>query len=152
MFNRCNYRPILPLTPNLVIETDVSLLGWRAAAKQMRTGDLWSEEERTHHINLLELASGALATKTLTKGRKNIHVFLRMDLLGVLNSIADGESRTLQLSVEWMLERSICRGVIQILGPCSVDLFATHLNNQLRKYISWRPDPFAVATDAFTKS
>ena len=38
------------------------------------------------------------------------------------------------------------------LGPCSVDLFATRLNNQLRRCVSWRPDPFAIATDAFTMS
>ena len=125
----------------------------------MSTGGLWSKEERTHHINLLELAGRALATKTFTKGRKNIHVLLRMDnttaiayinrmggtrsqtlsqaacdlwhwclqqgitlsavhLPGVINSIADGESRTLQSSAEWMLEKSICHIVIWTLGPC----------------------------------
>ena len=73
-------------------------------------------------------------------------------LPGVLNSIADEESRTLHSSAEWMLDRSICRGVIQILGPCSVDLFATRLNNQQRKYISWRPNSSVVTTDAFTMS
>ena len=71
--------PIPPLTPDLVIETDASLLGWGAATEQMSTGSLWSEEERTHHINLLELAGGALTVKTFTKGRKNIQVLLRMD-------------------------------------------------------------------------
>ena len=79
MLNRWNGHLILPLTPDLVIETDASLLGWGAATEQMNTGGLWSEEERTHHINLLELASGALPTKTFTKGRKNFHVLLRMD-------------------------------------------------------------------------
>ena len=34
-------------------------------------------------------------------------------------------------------------------GPCRVDLFASRLNNQLPLYVSWRPDPFAMATDAF---
>ena len=67
-----------------------------------------------------------------------------------MNSTADGESRTLQSSGEWMLERSICHRVMQALGPCSVDLFATRLNNQLERYVSWRPDPFAIATDTFT--
>ena len=33
-----------------------------------------------------------------------------------------------------------------------MDLFATRLNNQLGRYVSWRPDPFAVATDAFAIS
>ena len=106
-----------------------------------RAGGLWSEEKRTHHINRLELAGGALATKTFTKGRKNIHVLLRMDnttgiayinrmggtrsqtlsqagcdlwhwclqqvinlsavhLPGMMISIADGESRTLQSSAD----------------------------------------------------
>lgn len=37
----------------------------------------------------------------------------------------------------------------QLLGPCKVDLFATRLNNQLQKYVSWHPDPFAMATNAF---
>ena len=156
----------------------------------MSTGGLWSEKERTHHINLLELAGGALATKTFTKGRKNIHFLLRTDnttaiayinrmggtrsqtlsqaacdlwhwclqqgitvsavhLPGVMNSIADGESRSLQSSAKWMLERSICHIVIRTMGPCSMDLFATH---QLRKYASWRPVPFTIAMDTFTMS
>ena len=34
-------------------------------------------------------------------------------------------------------------------GPCQTDLFATRLNHQLDHYVSWQPDPFAMATDAF---
>ena len=41
---------------------------------------------------------------------------------------------------------------MHLLGPCSVDLFATSLNNQLRRYASWHPNPFAIVTDAFTMS
>ena len=33
-----------------------------------------------------------------------------------------------------------------------MDLFATRLNHQLVNYASWRPDPFAQATDAFRPS
>ena len=36
-----------------------------------------------------------------------------------------------------------------IFGHCSIYLFASRLNNQLKRYVSWRPDPFSVATDAF---
>jgi hypothetical protein len=98
MLNRWNGRPILPLTPDLVIETDASVLGWGAATKQMSTGGLWSEQERAHHINLLELAGGALATKTFTKGRKNIHVLLKMDnttAIAYINRMGGTRSRTL---------------------------------------------------------
>ena len=62
------------------------------------------------------------------------------------------ESRTLQTSAEWMLNTSVFRKVTQIFGLCSVDLFASRLNNQLRRYVSWRPDPFSIATDAFQMS
>ena len=188
-----NGRPILPLKPDLIIETDASLLGWGAAVGERSTGGLWAVQERSLHINVLELAGGALATKTFTKDRENIHVLLKMDnttsiayinrmggtrsrtlsqearnlwhwclqrgitlsakhLPGVENTTADEESRTLQSSAEWMLETSICRKMMQTLGPCSVDLFATRLNNQLERYVSWRPDPFSITTDAFTLS
>ena len=40
-------------------------------------------------------------------------------------------------------------GICAQLGPCKVDLFATRLNHQLDHYVSWRPDPGAMATDAF---
>ena len=34
-------------------------------------------------------------------------------------------------------------------GPLEVDLFASRLTHQCQRYFSWRPDPFAEATDAF---
>ena len=34
-------------------------------------------------------------------------------------------------------------------GPHSVDLFATQDNQLLDRYVSWRPNPSAVAVDAF---
>ena len=40
----------------------------------------------------------------------------------------------------------------QVFGQCSVDLFASRLNNQFGRYISWRPDPFAIMADAFQMS
>ena len=98
MLNRWNGRPILPLAPDLVIETDASLLGWGAATDKMSTGGLWSEQERTHHINLLELAGGALAMKTFTKGRRNIHVLLKMDnttAISYINRMGGTRSQTL---------------------------------------------------------
>ena len=47
------------------------------------------------------------------------------------------------------LHPAICHQITQLLGPCQVDLFATRLNNQFPRYVSWRSDPFALATDAF---
>ncbi len=49
------------------------------ASRQTSTGGLWSEDERTQHINVLELMDGVLATKTFTKGKENLYIHLRMD-------------------------------------------------------------------------
>ena len=70
-------------------------------------------------------------------------------LPGSSNIIADRESRLLHSSEEWMLNRGIFSWMMEVLGPCQLDLFATRLNHQLNRYLSWKPDPFAMATDAF---
>ena len=45
---------------------------------------------------------------------------------------------------------AIFHRINQRLGPLKVDLFASRLTHQLPMYISWRPDPMAMATDALT--
>ena len=73
-------------------------------------------------------------------------------LPGVLNSEADWESRHFQDSSDWKLNPSIFKTLNQLWGPLEVDLFASRINCQLRNYVSWFPDPFAMATDAFQLS
>jgi len=70
-------------------------------------------------------------------------------LPGLENTVADQESRLIQTSAEWKLHPETFSLVQQVLGPCQVDLFATRLNHQMAKYVSWRPDPYAMGTDAF---
>ena len=184
-----NGRAIQMSPPNLTIESDASLLGWGALAEGAATGGLWSPQERHLHINVLELIAGGFAVKTFAKGKKDLHVRLKMDntaaiayvnhmggtrsptlakrakqlwlwclekgivisaehLPGVANITADFQSRSLQSLAEWRLKPQIFNMILQNLSPCNVDLFATRLNAQLSRYISWRPDPFAIATDA----
>ena len=37
---------------------------------------------------------------------------------------------------------------MQEVYQCNVDLFASRLNHQLPQFISWRPDPYTIETDA----
>jgi hypothetical protein len=68
-------------------------------------------------------------------------------LPGVLNVQADKESRTFVDSSDWKLQPQILQ---PFLKDREIDLFATSLTNQLKHYVNWRPDPHAVATDAFS--
>ena len=59
------------------------------------------------------------------------------------------ESRTFHSSAGWQLYKMVFQNILALLGQCQVDLFATCLTHQLPQYVRWRPDPFAMATDAF---
>ena len=71
-------------------------------------------------------------------------------LPGVLNTIADAESRVMKDRTDWKLCPQTFHQIYQTLGPLEVDLFASRLSTQLTNYVSWRPDPLAMATDAFS--
>ena len=55
-----NGKSLLIHQPDLVIESDASLRGWGAAAQGITTGGPWSQQERRHHINCLEILAAAL--------------------------------------------------------------------------------------------
>jgi len=52
---------------------------------------------------------------------------------------------------DWKLDPIIFAHLNKLWGLLEVDLFVTWLTNQLPRYVSWRPDPEAEATDAFSQ-
>ena len=72
-----------------------------------------------------------------------------LHLPGTLNTEADHESRVFNVDTEWMLFPEIFEKLVNTFGPVEIDLFASRINNQVDTYVSWRPDPNAVAVDAF---
>jgi hypothetical protein len=71
---------------------------------------------------------------------------------GVDNVIADFESRKVNDRTEWMLDPIVFNLINNIWGPLTIDVFASRTNTQLHRYISWKPDPYALYIDAFTVS
>ncbi len=68
------------------------------------------------------------------------------------NVEADSASRKkINYSTEWKLDSNVLRSCLQHfnLSP-NIDLFATRLNAQFPCFISFKPDPGAMAVDAFT--
>jgi len=68
---------------------------------------------------------------------------------GITNCVADAESRTRADRTDWNLHPEIFKKINQQWGPLEVDLFASRLS--LPRFFSWRPDPLAEATDAFSQ-
>ena len=51
---------------------------------------------------------------------------------------------------ESMLHRGIFSQLNGVLGPFTIDMFASRTNAQLPLYTSWKPDPTALTIDAFS--
>ena len=70
---------------------------------------------------------------------------------GKQNLIADFESRRNQRASEWRLDRASLICALQRLHfKPDVDLFASRINHQVPLDVSYRPDPEAIAIDAFS--
>jgi len=81
----------------------------------------------------------------------NRNIYLQAQHLpGKMNTIADRESRSWSDRSEWKLSPRIFQRINAHLGPLLTDLFASRLSKQLPTFVSWRPDPLAIAADAFT--
>ena len=82
---------------------------------------------------------------------RNIHI-TAVHLPGVMNTIADTETRVMRDRTDWKLNSLIFQKINNHYGPLEVDLFASRLSAQCPLYFSWRPDPYALATDAFLQN
>ncbi len=71
---------------------------------------------------------------------------------GVANIEADALSRKFNEDLEWSLNMEVFRNIQHRYGHLDIDLFASRLNHKLDNYVSFRPDPNAVALDAFSIS
>ena len=69
---------------------------------------------------------------------------------GYTNVEADLLSRNCYSDHEWQLNPVIFQKLRAVFPALSIDLFASVLNAQLPRYVSWNPDPYAMFVDAFS--
>lgn len=76
----------------------------------------------------------------------HLHVY---HLPGVLNTIADEESRNNVIHLADFQLHPITFAILDnLLGPCTIDLFATFENRQMHRFASLSPQPEAIWVDA----
>ena len=56
--------------------------------------------------------------------------------------------RKFQDATEWHLNPKIYKAACDTFGTPEIDLFASRINSQTEKYVSWKPKPEAFAVDA----
>ena len=84
-------------TLDMVLTTDASKSGWGATYQECSTGDMWTQDERTAHINCLEMKAALLALQTFASAKQNIHILL---LLINSSAIATRSKVLLDLALE----------------------------------------------------
>lgn len=66
------------------------------------------------------------------------------------NHEADEESRRINPDIEWELSNKAFGQIVQKFGTPEIDLFASRTTAKCSNYVAWKPDPDAIAIDAFT--
>ena len=74
-----NGKPLKIGIPQLIIQTDASKTGWGPECYGTTTGGTWSYQERTKHINILEVIAVKLGILTFTKGKSVTAIHLQID-------------------------------------------------------------------------
>ena len=54
------------------------------------------------------------------------------------------------MDIEWKLNENVFEQIDKIFGPHDIDLFASQDNHQIKRYVSYLPDPNAEFIDAFS--
>ena len=159
----------------LIIASDATCQGWEATLKgqEVTTGGLWSINEQSKHINcewqhwqwkpLPRIRKHHSSGEDRQHTNQGLHQPLWGDKLATHECIGSGsmEHRETDFctSQEWatLLQTQSPKlwgtgaiGWFTLICSLEFDLFASRLTHQLERYLSWRPDPAAEATDAFT--
>lgn len=126
---------------DLMIESDASLKGWGASCEGSNTGGPWTFQEKSHHINYLELLAAFLALKSFASRRRVTSILLRLDnvtAIAFINRMGGTHSRLLSdLAVKiwnWSIERGIT-------------IHAEHLPGRYNIRADWESRHTADSTD-----
>jgi hypothetical protein len=77
--------------------------------------------------------------------------FIAAHVAGKQNKIADQLSRRFNPWTELELQQTTFNAINQVWGPHTLDLMASAANAKVERFMSWRVDPAAIATDALAQ-
>ncbi|KZS18325.1 Uncharacterized protein APZ42_015524 [Daphnia magna] len=149
-----NGKKFFPKVSDVEICSDASLSGWGSVCNGVTARGPWTWSDSARQINELELLGALFSLETFLGDARELSVRLYLDnttaavhLAGVLNVVADRESRSECDSSDWML----CRNTFDRINgtfPSRTDLFSLAWNAQLPNFFSWGPQPGAAGVNA----
>lgn len=141
-----------------VLELKAIYFGLIALCNELKDTHICVKSDSATAVNYLNNQGGSvLPLLEITKQiwlwclSRNI-VLTATHIPGKINFLPDNLSRHFNDTSEWKLKPSIFEKITQYFFYPDIDLFASRLNKQIKKFVSWFPDPFAYATDSYTFS
>ena len=150
-----NGRALLRENPAMAIKTDASLTGWGAVCLEDAIGGPWTKEEKSLHINCLELLGATFAVQAFAKDKQNIVIQLHIDnatLVAYINHMGGtkspqlmGGTKSPQLCAlaktlwDWCIQRGIFLVASHIAGVDNVE--ADFLSRSVVDRHDWQLNP-----------
>jgi len=129
--------------PNYVISTDASLKGWGAKFENVTTGGLFTQAEKTLHINVLELKAIHLGLKSLCRDLKGTHIKVLSDnstSVFCINNMGSCASMSCDFETKmiwnWAIERNIWISASHIPGSQNTEADKESRKNET--YTEWK--------------
>ena len=141
------------------LETKAALLGLQALCLNVSNSHIQLQMDNTTAVAYIREMGGShsilcnAATFDIWNWCRQRNIWLSAaHIPGIDNTEADRKSRLFNDATEWKLNYQAFQLCTAQWGLPDIDLFSSRLNCQLKSYISWHPDPGAVAVDAFSLS
>ena len=139
-----------------VLELKVALFALRSFAQHLRKVHVHMKMDNRRAVAYIQKMGVTRSarmlpiTQEIWKFALDREIVLSAEYLpGSLNTEADWESRNFQDGSDWQLKECVFHQLNSRWGPFKLDMFASRHNTQLEHYVSWYPDPYALAVDAF---
>lgn len=131
--------------PDIEIVTDSSSEGWGAVCNSVRIGGRWTDFEKKHHINYLEMLGAFYGMKSFLKDKSNLHVKLLSDNQCCVSHLRNkGGIKSIlcnDLAVqiwEWCLQRNIWISAAHVPGK---DNIADVCSRKFNENVEWMLNP-----------
>ncbi|VDI82241.1 Hypothetical predicted protein [Mytilus galloprovincialis] len=138
-----NGKALLRPEPHLTIQSDASLSGWGATCQQISIGGLWMDEEKSLHINQLELKAAMFAVQSYAKNLQNKHILIQMDNTTAKCICKQKVSKRLNSLTnqfwDWCLQRQLTITADYIPGKSNV--IADWESRHYADFSNWRLSP-----------
>lgn len=131
--------------PKIIIVTDSSGMGWGAVCDSQEIGGRWTEHERSHHINYLELLAAFYGLRSFCKDKSSVHVQIKSDnvcCISYINNLGGLKSvQCNELAVqiwEWCIARNIWISAVFVPG---IENPADASSRKFKENIEWMLNP-----------